>query len=72
MRQSEPSTGDRYEAWVGGVDPDTGVPKGRLRHDDQAVRLVEMTVKGPKSWSLAAELHPGISVAYDAAQGVRR
>jgi len=63
-----PLRGDGYEAWVAGVDPDTGVPKGRLRHDDQAVRFVEVTVNGPKTWSLAAELHPDISAAYDTAQ----
>lgn len=60
--------GDGYEAWVAGVDPDTGVPRGRLRTDDRAVRFVEVTVNGPKSWSLAAELHPDIAAAYDAAQ----
>ena len=42
--------------------------KGRLRPDDQAVRFVEVTVNGPKSWSLAAELHPDIAAAHDAAQ----
>jgi thymidine kinase len=61
-------SGDAYEAWVAGVDPETGEPKGRLRNDDNAVRFVEVVVNGPKSWSLAAELHPNISVAYDAAQ----
>jgi hypothetical protein len=60
--------GDGYEAWVAGVDPDTGVAKGRLRNDGRAVRFVEVTVNGPKSWSLVAELHPDISAAYDAAQ----
>lgn len=64
----EPLTGDAYEAWVAGVDPDTGELKGRLRSDENAVRFVEVTVNGPKSWSLAAELHPDISAAYDAAQ----
>jgi exodeoxyribonuclease V alpha subunit len=63
-----PLTGDSYEAWVAGVDPDTGVAKGRLRNDDRAVRFVEVTVNGPKSWSLAAELHPDIAAAYDTAQ----
>jgi hypothetical protein len=29
---------------------------------------VEVSVNGPKSWSLAAELHPNISAAYDSAQ----
>ncbi len=57
----EPLTGDAYEAWVAGLDPDTGEPKGRLRNDDRAVRFVEVIVNGPKSWSLAAELHPDIS-----------
>ena len=68
VRRMEPLSGDAYEAWVAGFDPDTGVPKGRLRNDDRAVRFVEVVVNGPKSWSLAAELHPDISAAYDAAQ----
>jgi exodeoxyribonuclease V alpha subunit len=63
-----PLTGDGYQAWVAGVDPDTGTPKGRLRHDERAVRFVEVIVNGPKSWSLAAALHPDVSAAYDAAQ----
>jgi exodeoxyribonuclease V alpha subunit len=48
-----PLTGDSYEAWVAGVDPETGVPRGRLRASDRAVRFVEVVVNGPKSWSLA-------------------
>jgi thymidine kinase len=61
-------SGDGYEAWVAGLDPETGAPKGRLRSDGQAVRFVEVVVNGPKSWSLAAELHPEIGTAYVAAQ----
>jgi len=61
-------TGDGYETWVGGYDPDTGAAKGRLRTDDQAVRFVEVVVNGPKTWSLAAALHPDIAEAYDGAQ----
>ena len=61
-------SGDAYEAWVAGLDPQTGVPKGRLRSDRQAVRFVEVVINGPKSWSLAAELHPDIAAAYAAAQ----
>ena len=60
--------GDTYERWVAGYDVETGKAKGRLRSDDQAVRFVEVTVNGPKTWSLAASLHPEISAAYDAAQ----
>ena len=61
-------TGDGYEAWVAGLDPETGQPRGRLRADASAVRFVEVVVNGPKSWSLAAELHPDVAAAYEAAQ----
>ncbi len=60
--------GEGYEAWVAGVDPDTGRPRGRVRADGHAVRFVEVTINGPKSWSLAAELHPDVAAAYEAAQ----
>src|SRR5664280_2167664 len=68
VRHGGTLNGDAYEAWVGGYDPDTGGAKGRLRADDQAVRFVEVVVNGPKSWSLAAVLHPEIAAAYDGAQ----
>jgi hypothetical protein len=68
VTREAPLTGDDYEAWVAGLHPESGEPKGRLRNDAQAVRFVEVSVNGPKSWSLAAELHPDISAAYDAAQ----
>jgi exodeoxyribonuclease V alpha subunit len=60
--------GDAYEAWVADLDPDTAAARGRLRTDERAVRFVEVVVNGPKSWSLAAALHPDIAQAYDAAQ----
>ena len=60
--------GETYEKWVAGFDVETGGAKGRLRNDDQAVRFVEVTVNGPKTWSLAAALHPEIAATYDAAQ----
>ncbi|WP_092200573.1 MobF family relaxase [Blastococcus tunisiensis] len=63
-----PLTGDTYETWVAGRDPDTGQPRGQLRHDARAVRFVEVVVNGPKTWSLAAALHPDIAAAYEAAQ----
>ena len=61
-------TGQTYETWVAGRDPDTGDPRGRLRTDAHAVRFVEVVVNGPKSWSLAAALHEDVAAAYDAAQ----
>ncbi|MBN1094019.1 relaxase domain-containing protein [Blastococcus sp. TML/M2B] len=63
-----PLTGDAYETWVAGCDPGTGEPRGQLRGDGHAVRFVEVVVNGPKTWSLAAALHPDIATAYDAAQ----
>lgn len=60
--------GETYERWVAGFDVDTGLPKGRLRKDEKGVRFVEVTVNGPKTWSLAAALHPEVADAYDAAQ----
>jgi exodeoxyribonuclease V alpha subunit len=63
-----PLTGDTYETWVAGRDPGTGEPRGQLRGDGHAVRFVEVVVNGPKTWSLAAALHPDIATAYDAAQ----
>src|SRR6266545_5098971 len=60
--------GETYEQWVAGIDIYTGRTKGRLRDDANALRFVEVTVNGPKTWSLAAALHPEISAALDAAQ----
>jgi exodeoxyribonuclease V alpha subunit len=68
VRHGGTLTGDAYEAWVGGYDPATGAPKGRVRTDAAAVRFVEVVINGPKSWSLAAALHPEIAAAYDGAQ----
>ena len=65
----ESLTGDRYEAWVAGLDPDSGEPRGRLRPDAHGVRFIEVVVNGPKSWSIAAELHADIAAVYEAAQG---
>lgn len=60
--------GAAYERWVAGYDIDTGCAKGRLRDDPNALRFVEVTINGPKTWSLAAALHPEVSAALDAAQ----
>src|SRR3954447_21900447 len=60
--------GETYEQWVAGIDIDTGRKKGRVREDANALRFVEVTVNGPKTWSLAAALHPDISCALDEAQ----
>jgi len=59
--------GDAYEWWVAGYDT-KGQAKGRLRTDEKGLRFVEVIVNGPKTWSLAASVHPEIAAAYDAAQ----
>ena len=61
-------TGEVYEQWVAGIDVDTMTPKGLIRTDDNALRFVEVVVNGPKTWSLAAALHPEISAALDRAK----
>ena len=68
VAERAPLTGETYETWVAGRDPDTGDPRGRLRTDERAVRFVEVVVNGPKSWSLAAAMHDDVAAAYDAAQ----
>ncbi|CAI9410026.1 ATP-dependent RecD-like DNA helicase [Nocardioides sp. T2.26MG-1] len=60
--------GKTYERWVAGYDVDTALARGRLRKDEKGVRFVEVTVNGPKTWSLAAALHIEIAEAYHAAQ----
>ena len=60
--------GTGYERWVAGYDVETGASKGRLRTDERGLRFVEVVVNGPKTWSLAASLHPDIADAYDQAQ----
>jgi exodeoxyribonuclease V alpha subunit len=68
VAERAPLTGETYETWVAGRDPDTGDPRGRLRTDERAVRFVEVVVNGPKSWSLAAAMHSDVAASYDAAQ----
>ncbi|WP_341358940.1 MobF family relaxase [Georgenia sp. M64] len=63
-----PMDGETYEQWVAGIDIDSGRPKGWVRNDANALRFVEVTVNGPKTWSLAAALHPDVSAALDEAQ----
>ena len=63
-----PMDGPAYERWVAGYNLETGQAKGRLRTDERALRFVEVVVNGPKTWSMAAALHPDIAAAYDAVQ----
>ncbi len=55
--------GETYGQWVAGYYIESGAAKGRLRTDDKGVPFIEVTVNGPKTWSLAAALHPEIAAA---------
>jgi hypothetical protein len=68
VREAGALDGPGYERWMAGYRVETGQPKGRLRADEHGVRFVEVVVNGPKTWSLAASLHPDVAIAYDAAQ----
>src|SRR5919199_1487056 len=46
----------------------TGIARRYSAGDGRVQELVELVVNGPKSWSLAAALHPDIAAAYDEAQ----
>src|SRR3954452_5993797 len=52
VQERTPLTGETYETWVAGRDPETGAPRGRLRTDTRAVRFVEMvsTGRSPGRW----------------------
>lgn len=68
VEKKQDMDGETYEAWVAGLVIKTGQPKGRLRKDASGLRFVEVTINGPKTWSLAAALNPDVSAALDAAQ----
>jgi hypothetical protein len=65
-------TPDEYAQWVDWVNPLTTEQMGkpRLPGDGRqgSPRFAEMVVNAPKSLSIAAALHPEVSVALDAAQ----
>ena len=68
IEKKQDMDGETYERWVAGMVVETGLPKGRLRKDANGLRFVEVTINGPKTWSLAAALNPEVSAALDAAQ----
>ena len=68
VEKKQDMDGETYEGWVAGMVVETGHPKGRLRKDANGLRFVEVTINGPKTWSLAAALNPEVSAALDAAQ----
>jgi hypothetical protein len=66
---------EAYAGWVDWIDPLTGVSMGKPRLPSEegmakhgSPRFAEMVINAPKSLSVAAALHPDVSMALDAAQ----
>ncbi len=71
VQELAPLTGDDYEAWVAGQDPDTGMARGRLQPTTGRCGSSRWwsTARSPGRWPAA--LHPDIAAAYDAAGSER-
>ena len=59
---------DQLALWVDGCDPLTGKRRGRLRSSVDADLVLDSTLNAPKSFSLAAVMHPDLTVEYEALQ----
>ena len=65
---------ETYEQWVAGVDVDSGLKKGRVRKDANALRFVEVTVNGPReaTFELAKPQPPETNASFGRGGGVPR
>lgn len=59
---------ERLEAWVDGRDPETGERRGRELASPDADLVLDGTINAPKSYSLAALLHPELAAEYERLQ----
>ncbi len=57
---------EQLSAWIDGVDPETGEQRGRTMTSPDAHLLYDATINAPKSYSLAAVLHPELREEFDA------
>ncbi|MFD4008772.1 MobF family relaxase [Brachybacterium paraconglomeratum] len=57
---------EQLRAWIDGVDPETGEQRGRTMTSPDAHLLYDATINAPKSYSLAAVLHPELREEFDA------
>jgi exodeoxyribonuclease V alpha subunit len=57
---------EELRAWIDGADPQTGEQRGRSITSPDAHLLYDATINAPKSYSLAAVLHPELRQEYDA------
>lgn len=61
-------TAGGLRVWVTGHDPITGEDRGRSRLSPDADLLLDGTINHPKTYSVAALLHPGLAVEFEALQ----
>lgn len=67
--QSDRLDAEQLRAWIDGVDPETGEQRGRTMTSPDAHLLYDATINAPKSYSLAAVLHPELREEFDALMG---
>lgn len=61
-------TGGALRVWLTGHDPVTGEERGRQRLSPDADLLLDGTLNHPKSYSIAALLHPELAAEFEALQ----
>ncbi|WP_261799201.1 AAA family ATPase [Microbacterium wangchenii] len=61
-------TADALSAWVDGRDPATGEQRGRVLATPEADLVLDGTINAPKSFSIAALLHPELAAEYERLQ----
>lgn len=59
---------EQLQRWIAGDDPVDGSPRGMDRSSPDADLLLDATVNGPKTFSLAAMLDPELEAAFEAMQ----
>lgn len=65
---SDELTAGGLRVWLTGHDPVTGVERGNQRLSPDADLLLDGTINHPKSYSIAALLHPEIAAEFEALQ----
>ena len=61
-------TAEQLRQWVDGRDPASGEQRGRDLSSPTADLILDATINAPKSYSLAALLHPELATSFEALQ----
>lgn len=59
---------EQLRAWVDGRDPATGERRGRELLSPDADLILDGTINAPKSYSIAALIHPELAAEFEALQ----